>query len=166
MDWNTVLLWNAVLLAAITLVRLLASPGRTWDWLAVTIGVLVATGAVWFFHPAIAGYFSAVACALFLIAPGILQRRIGLLVQEDRFAAAAKLSTVLYWLHPFGPYRHAPALLRARQAATVAKGTVEIEPETRFSKPAARVRQTGRSHLDLRRTHHRDVCRSNCHGWI
>src|SRR5579862_9586903 len=78
--------------------------------------------------------------ALFLIAPGILQQRIGRLVQDQRFAAAAKLSTLLYWLHPFGLYRRTPALLRARQAATAATGAAEIDPEFRFSRPAARVR--------------------------
>ena len=141
MDWNTVLLWNAVLIAAITLVRALASPPRPWDWIAVAAGVLVATAAVWFFLPGIAGYFSALACTLFLIAPGFLQQRIGRLVQGGRFAAAAKLSTVSCWLHPFGSYRHAPAFLRARQAATVAKGAAEIDHEARLAKPVAHGRR-------------------------
>jgi rhomboid protease GluP len=140
MDWNTVLLWNAVLIAAIMLVRSLISPPRPWDWIAVAAGVLVATAALWLFLPGIAGYFAAIACALFLIAPGLLQQRIGQLAQEERFAAAAKLSTVLCWLHPFGSYRHAPAFLRARQAAAGARVAAGIDPESRFSEPAARVR--------------------------
>jgi rhomboid protease GluP len=140
MDWNMVLLWNAVLIAAISWGRLLTSPPRAWDWVAVTSGILVATAAMWFFYPGIAGYFSASVCTLFLIAPGTLQRRIGRLVQGERFAAAAKLSLLLSWLHPFGSYRHQPALLRARQAAAVAGLSAETCHERRFIEPAARVR--------------------------
>jgi rhomboid protease GluP len=141
MDWNTVLLWNGVLIAAITLVRLFGHPQKAWDWIAVAAGVLVATAAMWFFLPAIAGYFSAMACALLLIAPGFLQQRIVLLVQDERFAAAVKLSNVSYWLHPFGSYRHQPALLRARQAAAAARVADGIDHEIRSFIPATHTRQ-------------------------
>jgi rhomboid protease GluP len=139
MDWNTVLLWNAVLIAVIMLVRLFGSPQKAWDWIAVAAAVLAATASVWFFLPDIAGYFAALACALFLIAPGFLQQRIGRLVQDGRFAAAVKLSTVSCWLHPFGSYRHQPAFLRASQAAAVARVAAETDHESRSIKPAARV---------------------------
>jgi rhomboid protease GluP len=144
MDWNTVLLVNAVLIAALNLARLLTVPSRTWDWIAVPAVILAAAAAAWLLAPNFAGYLSGALCGLFMIAPGLLRYRINRLVQSEHFAAAARLASISFWLHPFGQQRHDSDFLRARLAVFNGDRDAALAGFGRLSKASGRAGLTAR----------------------
>lgn len=111
MSWNLVLFWNTIIVVGLTLVRLLRGPARAWDWIGVCTVILGLTVAGWWLFPAAAGLLGGTLTVLFVVAPMLLRRRIGTLVQAEQWPEAIRLAEFVRLLHPFGLPAREPALL-------------------------------------------------------
>jgi rhomboid protease GluP len=98
MDTNRILHLLASLYASILLFR--SVRGRTWGFAAVSVLVVLtaAAGAVFFLDSA--GYIAFALWAVVVLLPVLGQRWLGRLTGQQRYAAAARFSRGLRFLHP------------------------------------------------------------------
>jgi rhomboid protease GluP len=114
MDLNNLLLWIVCLSCVSTLilaVRISANNNR--GWIFVSAAILVATAAMFYLTPKVAGLIGGALWAIFIVLPNLGNRRVNQLVTQQRFGQASKVARFISWLHPADGWRTQPDFLRA-----------------------------------------------------
>lgn len=111
MDQNSVYLPLAAFSSLLLLIRALR--GRAWGWASATGLVLVVAGAGALLFPTIAGYVAGALWLGIVVLPSIGLGLVGRLGNRQRYADAARLATVLRFLHPADGWWDRPRILRA-----------------------------------------------------
>jgi len=82
-------------------------------WIFVSAAILVATAAMFYYTPAVAGLIGGCLWAIFIVLPNLGNRRVNQLVAQQRFGQASKVARFVSWLHPADGWRTQPEFLRA-----------------------------------------------------
>ena len=151
MDQNSVYLPLAAFSSLVLFVR--AVRGRAWGWAVATGVVLLVAGAGALLFPARAGYVAGSIWLLFVAIPSIGYGLVGRLGNRQRYADAARLASVLRFLHPADGWWDRPRLLRAlalAQAGAFAEATALLETIEGSSKRLAREARVHRLRMESR----------------
>ncbi|MFS8070756.1 MAG: hypothetical protein ACMG6S_30690, partial [Byssovorax sp.] len=151
MDENSVYLPLAAFSSLVLFVR--AIRGRTWGWAVATGLVLVVAGAGVLLFPRHAGHAAGSLWLLFVAIPSIGYGLVVRLGNRQRYADAARLASVLRFLHPADGWWDRPRLLRAlalAQAGAFAEATATLESLEASSKRLAREARVHRLRMQSR----------------
>ncbi len=151
MDENSVYLPLAAFSSLVLFVR--AIRGRTWGWAVATGLVLVVAGAGVLLFPRHAGHAAGSLWLLFVAIPSIGYGLVVRLGNRQRYADAARLASVLRFLHPADGWWDRPRLLRAlalAQAGAFAEATAILESLEASSKRLAREARVHRLRMQSR----------------
>lgn len=151
MDQNSVYLPLAAFSSLVLFVR--AIRGRAWGWAFATGLVLALAGAGALLFPSYAGYVAGSIWLLFVALPSIGQGLVGRLGNRQRYADAARLASVLRFLHPADGWWERPRILRAlalAQAGAFAEATAILEALEASSKRFGREARVHRLRMQSR----------------
>ncbi len=146
MEWNYVLLWFVAPSCVVIFVQALRASPRLVGWMGVVTGISAITIGLWLVQPQIAGFAAGSLWALFVLTPGLIQRRAIRLGARQQFAAASRFARIAGLLHPFDGMRQQARLLNALSLAEAGSADAGVEMLAKLKSAPLRIARSAQLH--------------------